>query len=278
MLHPIYVMRRSGIVTEFDSYWANIGLKDYLSTLNKGTEVLYNAIRAYAKILYTASLQNTEKKFFLDKTPRYYFIINELIDIFPNAKFIVLKRNPLAILASVLDTWIKNDYHKIDKYKYDLVTSIKNLLNVKNKEKIYWVKYEHIVKNPYSTIKPLINRLNLIFESQILEYGKFPRPKGTMGDSTNVDKLKYPSMKFIDRWKIILNKNAIYWHIANFYLELLGPQKIEEWGYSFKDLKNFLNKKEYKLNLEENTIFNSIKKIFNTIIKNGHANNAHLGL
>jgi len=64
MLHPIYVMRRSGIVTEFDSYWANIGLKDYLSTLDKKTEVLYDIIKAYAKVLYNASLQNKKEKFF----------------------------------------------------------------------------------------------------------------------------------------------------------------------------------------------------------------------
>jgi hypothetical protein len=45
------------------------------------------------------------KSRFLDKTPRYYLIVDELRQMFPDARFIVLRRSPLDIAASFKTTW-----------------------------------------------------------------------------------------------------------------------------------------------------------------------------
>ena len=45
--------------------------------------------------LYNCALKDTGKKFFfLDKTPRYHYIISEIYRTFPKAKLIILLRNP----------------------------------------------------------------------------------------------------------------------------------------------------------------------------------------
>ncbi|RYD54446.1 MAG: sulfotransferase [Verrucomicrobiaceae bacterium] len=48
------------------------------------------------------------REWFLDKTPRYTLIGEEILATFPDAKFIVLWRHPLAVAASVSSTFRKS--------------------------------------------------------------------------------------------------------------------------------------------------------------------------
>ena len=57
---------------------------------------------------------NSRNLYFLDKSPRYYHILSSLLRIFPDSKFIILLRNPLAVLNSILR------YH----YDYNLNKSL----------------------------------------------------------------------------------------------------------------------------------------------------------
>ena len=43
------------------------------------------------------------ERYFLDKTPRYHLVVDEIMELFPDAKFIFLWRHPLAMAASVID-------------------------------------------------------------------------------------------------------------------------------------------------------------------------------
>ncbi len=59
--------------------------------------------------------------YFLDKTPRYYLIIPEIAQIFPDAKFIFLFRNPLQVISSVMKTWCKGTLNGLHRYNNDLI-------------------------------------------------------------------------------------------------------------------------------------------------------------
>ena len=70
------------------------------------------------------SLLAPDAGYFLDKTPRYYLIVEQLRKLFPKAKFIFLTRNPLEILSSKLAA--HNDtFHAYHRYKMDLYQSVK---------------------------------------------------------------------------------------------------------------------------------------------------------
>ena len=45
------------------------------------------------------------RAYFLDKTPPYAHFLPELLRIFPEAKFVALWRNPLAVVASIVETF-----------------------------------------------------------------------------------------------------------------------------------------------------------------------------
>jgi len=70
------------------------------------------------------SLLAPDAGYFLDKTPRYYLIVEQLRKLFPKAKFIFLTRNPLEILSSKL-TAHNDTFHAYHRYKMDLYQSVK---------------------------------------------------------------------------------------------------------------------------------------------------------
>lgn len=60
---------------------------------------------AAARCLYDAHLAETGKRLFLDKTPRYWLIVDHLAVVFPAARFLWLVRDPLDVAASHRSTW-----------------------------------------------------------------------------------------------------------------------------------------------------------------------------
>lgn len=261
MLHPVYAMRNFGINSEYNSQWAYGALNEFLESINSDNNIVMDAVRSYAQTLYGHAMRNRKESLFLDKTPRYYLIMNELFDLFPSSKFILLKRNPMAVLASLFHSWIKEDYYKLSRFKVDLIKSVDCALNIKSKSKYFAsVKYEQLVFNPEKYVRQICETVNLSYEPSMLDYGKKQPLKGKKGDSVNARRLNQISSQFLDRWQETLQSNPIYWCFANFYLELIGPEKIELLGYSFNDLQKKLNSKSFFLNTAEKKTFHKMCK------------------
>ena len=91
MLYPVYALRHTGISADFNFFIARRGLEDFLNILPEGEDHYIQALRSMALVLYNAARETQGVERFLDKTPRYYYIIPELYRIFPSAKFIFLK-------------------------------------------------------------------------------------------------------------------------------------------------------------------------------------------
>jgi len=121
LLHPTYALKKSGIETEYDSRFAAQGVEEFLINYTDGVEVYDDAIRQWANVIYGNALKKNSKIYFLDKTPRYFFIIPDLHRLFPKAKFIFLLRNPLAVLSSLLSTYVKDDWPVLSFFRHDLL-------------------------------------------------------------------------------------------------------------------------------------------------------------
>ena len=189
MLHPIYALKENGIETEYRADLALHGLKDFLMQVPEGIELYKIALRKFGSTLYNRMLELSGKRFFLDKTPRYYHIIPELHSIFPEAKFIILLRNPIAVLSSVLKSWFGNRTGDIKIQNHiDLVKGPVCLLNgiEKLKEKAIVVHYESLVKFPDTVMHNLCNSIGIPYYEDMLDYGKNPKPKGRFGDSVGI--------------------------------------------------------------------------------------------
>lgn len=241
MLHPIYALRYKGYSAEYNSNVARDALKDFLNAINEEEDIYIEAIRKMTLHLYGRAIEKSGKVFFLDKTPRYYFIIPELYRIFPEAKFIILFRNPLSVLISILDTWVKGNWQMLSHYKYDLLRAPKLLLNGIEllKHRAIVVHYEDIVGNPEQALNRLCEKLKIDFHSKMIEYGNTPDLKGRMGDKTGIYKHTRPVIDYVDKWKYRLGIYQ-YWILANVYLSFLAQDTINRMGYSFQKLQNEL--------------------------------------
>ena len=238
MLHPMYALKETGVEAEYRSNLARMGLEDFLVQIPEGQELYISALRKMGHTLYNRMLEISGKKFFLDKTPRYYHIIPELYCTFPEAKFIFLLRNPIAVLSSVLKTWFENRFDHLRKPNLiDLMKGPTCLLDgIKLlKEKAIVVEYESLVRSPECVIQRVCNRIGVPYDPQLLDYGQRPAPHGKFGDSVGIHKYRRPVTENIDKWQNNLSTLALI-EFADQYLKSLGSKIVSKMGYNYIEL------------------------------------------
>ncbi|MEX0598211.1 MAG: sulfotransferase [Candidatus Paceibacterota bacterium] len=122
----------------------------------------------------------------IDKTPRYWEIIDELNNLFPESKIIVLKRNPVSVLKSMIKTWQINDLERLANLKRDILYAPQVLHNFceKNKDNknVYALKYEDLLENKQSEIEKIYIWLGIDFDDGYLNTSANDKFKGAFGD------------------------------------------------------------------------------------------------
>lgn len=248
MLHPLYALKEGGLLAEYDSNLARQGLEDFLSQIPEGQELYIKALRKMGSKLYNRMLKVSEKKIFLDKTPRYYLIIRELKWVFPKAKFLILLRNPLAILSSTLDTWFQNNlvalqkspnYLDIIKGPQYLIEGIQNL-----KEDAIVIKYEDLVQDTEFVVKTICSKIGILFKNEMLNYGSRQKPKGRFGDSVGIVKHNNAVPFYTDKWVKNLQSQQLY-DFSLKYMESLGPEVFNLMDYPYQENRSKLEKLEH---------------------------------
>ena len=254
MLHPLYALKNGGMQSEFDSTLAAQGLKDFTAQIPEGEEVYIEALRLMASKLYNRALEVSGKPIFLDKTPRYYFIIPELKRVFPDAKFIVLLRNPLAVLSSTLKTWFQNSPELLQKSPNfsDIIQGPLYLIkgiHILEKDAVV-VKYEELVEDPVNTLKAICYKVGIDYQDKMLDYGANHRPPGKLGDAIGILKHNNAVPWYIDKWTKNLQSPRLCSYSLQ-YMEQLGSDIFNVMGYSYQQNRRML---EYFLDQENPTI------------------------
>lgn len=247
MLHPLYAMRRDGYQAEYSIQNSQRALDNFLNLHPEGEDAYFQAVRQMNLPLYQGLLQTSGKRYFLDKTPRYYYILPELYRTFPEAKYILLLRNPLAIFCSIFNTFIQDHWWKIQYYQGDLLRApnliAQGLTDLQNKSLV--LQYENLLVNPEIEIERVCNFLNVPFDAEIISYGDYNSEKWQFGDRSLIDQENKPMNQNCDRWQENL-QNPIIWQSANNYLEFIGKDLLTDLGYSYTKLKEILEKQKPK--------------------------------
>jgi hypothetical protein len=241
MLHPVYALREGGHEAEYAARTALRGVQDFLGMLEAGEYVYVEALHQMAMHLYGTACREAGKAFFLDKTPRYYFVIPDLARIFPEAKFVILLRNPLSVLASILNTWVKGDWTRLSRYYHDLIDAPRLLLEGMDllEDRVAVIHYETLVTEPRQVLSSLCAQIGLEFHESMLEYGETPKPPGRHGDPTGVSRYGRPVTASVDRW-LELGRSKQTRHLAEKYLSTLGSELLYELGYEHSSLETRL--------------------------------------
>jgi hypothetical protein len=239
MLHLLYGYRGEGLAAEFDAGTANRALLGYLAATGGGRALYVASVRAAARELYERARQTSGKDLFLDKTPRYYHVITELHEVFPEARFIFLIRNPMAVLASILGM-VDGDWtalRRLDRM-HDLVTAPRNIAHAVATftGRFSVVHYEELVEDSEAVLSAVLRDLEL---EQVPGLTTYEALESTWGDRKSIAKHTSAVREYVDRWHVELGSRGMN-DLAVSYLNELGQNLVEKLGYSYRDLTDEL--------------------------------------
>lgn len=242
MLHPLYIHKHADIKTPYNSEWASFGITEFMEHYTDDPDLLDNATRLWSKMIYENALNKANKTLFLDKTPRYYYIIPDLYRLFPKAKFIFLLRNPMAVLSSEFNTYIKENWTFMSALADDLIKApglILEGIKLLGDDAIT-INYERFVSDAASNISKLCEQLGITYYPSMLDYSKTEAPKGKLNDPVGIHQHTTPSSDNVDKWKLMAN-NPQYKAMAISCLNALGEQTIQQYGYDYEEIASTLN-------------------------------------
>jgi len=208
------------------------------------------------------SRKNIDREFlyFLDKTPRYYWILNEIHELFPNAKFIYLTRNPINVFSSTMTSWGDNSFKNYFYSYEDLNIAYQKIIEsykINNKKNnILHIKYEDLITDTKYTLEKISNFLLLNYK--ISSDIKSKRIDGPFGDNTGI--IKYDSISLLPLMSYKKFTNTIFrkWFLIN-YIKKIDIDFFTLFDYNRLTILKSLNDLSLKKAFQIDDIYYLIK-------------------
>ncbi len=237
LLPFVYSLRKDGTFAQYSHISSQNAVTDILEQLPNGVDDYYEGLRLFANTIYH-QLNRENTKYFLDKTPRYYLISDEISKIYPEAKFIFLFRNPLAVLASTIKSFYRDrlgDWrHKIDLFQGPVMLSQGYQ---KLKDRSIAIQYEDLLSEPEKYISKICEYLEIPYDDSLVTEFSKTNLKGSMGDQIGTSKYSSLELKTLEKWRVTL-RTFLRKKYAIKYLKKLGPDTVSNLGY---DMHNLIN-------------------------------------
>ncbi|MGH8900720.1 MAG: sulfotransferase family protein [Egibacteraceae bacterium] len=239
LLPLFYAMRPDGVYAEYSQKTSAMALQGFWQALPGGRQDYLAEVGAMTLRLYEKASDGAAC-YFLDKTPRYSLVIDELFETFPDAKFVFLWRNPLAVVASIVDTWFGGrwtPYH----HKVDLFVGLENLVAASQRhQEIVTVRYEDLVTDPRAALERILCYLELPWEEAVVRDLEAARVDGPVGDDTGLRRYRTISRESIDRWHTTLS-SPVRKAWCRRYLDWIGDERLSVMGYDRQALRHELD-------------------------------------
>lgn len=238
LLPYLYTLKDRGTYTEYNHRALVRAVEDFCGALPGGREDYLAEIREFALRLYEkASPEGTS--YFLDKTPRYHLISEEIIAAFPEGRFLLLWRNPLAVAASIMESWANGRWN-LYRYKVDLFDGVENLVRTyeRHADAIYTMRYEELITDPERSWGGVFRYMDLPFDRSVLDTFGDVELAGRMGDRSG--RFVGVSDKPAEGWKRTFN-NPVRKSWGRRYLRWIGRERLAVMGY---DLDHLLSELE----------------------------------
>jgi Sulfotransferase family len=236
LLPLLYSLREHGVHAEYDHSVMARGARGFAEAyLPLGVESYENAIHDFALTLYGAAAPG--KTYFLDKTPRYHLIADELLRIFPKGRFVFLWRHPLAVAASLIETFAHGNWN-LDRYSADLFRGLPQLVSAfrQNRDRVAAVRYEDLVADPVAEVARLLGYLDLRADDSIVtRFRDLEMRNPEFWDPTGTAQYDHVSAASVERWQQIMT-NPLRKAWCRWYLRWLGEERLGVMGYRLDEL------------------------------------------
>jgi hypothetical protein len=239
-----HLFEKKGIKTLYSHQTFSIAMEDIINAFPVKEDGVLNITRSFILEFYKGLVKDEHCSFFLDKTPRYYLIIPFLFKVFPDAKYVFLFRNPLDVLASIVNTWhdgrLKSSlrYNLIDIYRGPkLLSEGFEIL----KERAVSIDYADLVHDTENVLKALCAYLEISFsDNMIHSYNKITL-HGRLGDVGGTTRYKTISEDSVGIWKHSLN-NFYRKRFVKRYVRHLGDETLQYFNTSQNELLSDLKR------------------------------------
>lgn len=240
LLPFLFSLRRDGVYATYGHKLSVDAIEDFCAGLPGGAATYRREIVRLALRLYSQRAK-PGVRYFLDKTPRYHLVAEEIVELFPDARFVFLWRNPLAIIASIVESWGQGRWN-VFKYEIDLFDGLSELIRVADKyrDRIHAVRYEDLVTGSPDVWHALFAYLGIEFEpSRLSSFGNVEL-SGRMGDVSGRKAYGELSAEPLDKWKRVL-ASPLRKMWCRRYLNQIGRQRLAIMGYDLDELLAALN-------------------------------------
>lgn len=236
LLPYLYTLKKEGVYAEYSHCTLQIAIERFCQELPNGRQDYLAEMNSFISQLYTKAI-NKDVKYFLDKTPRYHLIVDEIMNLFPDGKFVFLWRNPLAVAASIMETWNQGRWN-LYLYKIDLFAGLNNLIKAYQAggDRVCGISYESLLQNPELELQRLSKYLEIPYKPEILlTCFSDLKLKDLWGDPTGINQYQSISQEPLQKWKDILS-NPIRKQWGRNYLNWIGKDSLEVMGYDLAQL------------------------------------------
>jgi len=233
LLPLFYMDKKEGVKAEYGHQTSVYAYKNImLNVANKSFK--YDLIRKFSESIYNEL--GSGASYFLDKTPRYYLILDEIYKCFPGAKFIVLFRNPVSLFASNIDYFLEGKMRRLDHLDHDFYTG-PNLIGSfvqSYTDEVHIVRYEDLISNPESTVENICDYLNIPYQKDMINESF--KVKLAYGLSDNNSETKYKKVRENDiKWKGVIDSRVRKIRLLS-YLRKYPSNYLDIAGYSIDKL------------------------------------------
>jgi hypothetical protein len=263
LLPHAYTLRPRGVDAEYVHPLLVAAIEDFCEQLPGGREEYRDRMRRFALELYERAAGDAA--YFLDKSPPYCLIAAEIIEIFPEAKFVFLWRNPLSVMSSMIETW--GPWHP-NLMSSDLFIGLPRLIAAyeANRTRSHAVRFEDLVGGDETAWGALMEYLDIEFEPRALEEFSKVELKGRMGDPTGRHRYLSLSDEPAQKWPRTL-ANPLRREWARRYLRFLGPQRLGTMGYDQESLLADVNALQFSLDSFAPDLWRSLKDVLKEPIR-----------
>ena len=223
----------------YDHINAAEAIKLFVQGLPRGEADYLDAVRAYTDTLYGRMLSTSDKRYFLDKTPGYALVLPFLTKLYPDARYVVLTRHPLAIASSYANSFFDGDWvaaHLFNPVVNRYVPAIADMLRTPPRHMLQ-ISYEKLVHNPHTELQALCAFLDLDFQPSMVDYGEhYHAPRAGRGDPINVHREARPVATSVDKWAGELASDPDKRALAQDIVASLDPSDVALWGFEHEKL------------------------------------------
>lgn len=234
----------------YDPTITQLGLRALVGFLPGGETDYLDALRAATDHLYAKALEPSGRQIFLDKTPAYALVLDFLVKLYPDAKYLVLTRHPIAVWSSFVDSFFDGDHevaHSHNPILERYVPAIARFLR-EPPAQLHHLHYEDLVRAPETHMQQVCSFLEIPFEPEMIDYGKQEGSAGSsargLGDPTRVAEQTRPTTASVDKWVEALAGNPGRLSQCRELAARLTDSDLATWGYPGPELRKSLDEIE----------------------------------